>query len=60
MTRPLQDRRETVWIGRRSGARGLAQDGFRGELDELFIADRPLAPGEIRQLMEKNEPPGGT
>ena len=55
-----QDRSENVWIGRRAGARGIAQDGFRGELDELFIADRPLAPGEIRQLMEKNEPPGGT
>ena len=55
-----EDRREVMWIGRRGGARGLAQDGFRGELDELFIADRPLAPGEIRQLMEKNEPPGGT
>jgi ferric-dicitrate binding protein FerR (iron transport regulator) len=28
--------------------------GFRGDLDELFIADRPLAPAEIRKLMREN------
>ena len=56
---PSADGSETVWIGRRAGARGIAQEGFRGELDEIFIGDRPLAPGEIRQLMERNEPPGG-
>ena len=56
---PSTDASGTVWIGRRAGARGIAQEGFRGELDELFIGDRPLAPGEIRQLMESNETPGG-
>ena len=37
---------------------GRAPDGprFRGELDELFIADRVLAPQEIRQLMHRNQP----
>ena len=37
-----------------------AADGFVGALDELFIADRPLTPFELRQLIEKNELPGGT
>ena len=37
---------------------GAAQDGtfFRGDVDELFIADRVLAPQEIRQLMLRNQP----
>ena len=37
---------------------GRGPDGqrFRGELDELFIADRVLAPQEIRQLMHRNVP----
>ena len=37
---------------------GAAPDGtiFRGEMDELFIADRALAPQEIRQLMHRNQP----
>lgn len=34
--------------------------GFTGSIDELFIADRPLTPFELRQLMEKNELPAGT
>ncbi len=29
---------------------------FRGEMDELFIADRVLAPQEIRYLMDHNQP----
>jgi ferric-dicitrate binding protein FerR (iron transport regulator) len=28
--------------------------GFQGELDELVVTDRPLAPGEIRRLMQEN------
>jgi ferric-dicitrate binding protein FerR (iron transport regulator) len=43
----------------RAGAASSAADGFVGAIDELFIADRPLAPFELRQLMEKNELPGG-
>ncbi len=37
---------------------GRAPDGprFHGEMDELFIADRVLAPQEIRQLMHRNQP----
>ena len=29
---------------------------YRGEMDELFLADRALAPQEIRQLMNRNQP----
>jgi hypothetical protein len=29
---------------------------FRGELDELFIADRGLEPSEIVALMRDNQP----
>ena len=55
--------------GRRTAARsgtaapdtlfiGCAAEGprFRGEMDELFIADRVLAPQEIRYLMNHNQP----
>lgn len=42
---------DTLSIGR--GADG---GRFRGEMDELFIADRVLAPQEIRQLMHRNLP----
>ena len=37
---------------------GRGPDGprFRGEMDELFIADRVLGPQEIRQLMHRNQP----
>lgn len=30
--------------------------GFRGAIDELYIADRPLTPMEIRSLMRSNKP----
>ena len=56
-------------VGKRMLARGSAHpanlltigagaDGtiFRGEMDELFIADRALVPQEIRQLMNRNQP----
>ena len=36
--------------------RGQGGPRFRGELDELFIADRVLAPQEIRYLMYHNQP----
>ena len=32
-------------------------DSFRGDLDEVYVFDRVLLPGEIRRLMKKNEPP---
>ncbi|MEA3212808.1 MAG: hypothetical protein QOE70_5865 [Chthoniobacter sp.] len=42
-----------LWIGRSSAERS---DRFRGAIDELFIADRALAPLEIKQLIEHNKP----
>jgi hypothetical protein len=35
---------------------GAPADRFHGQLDELFIADRPLTPYEIRHLMAHNTP----
>lgn len=52
------EKTEMVWIGRRANRSTLAEEGFRGGLDELFLADRPLAPDEIRRLMDENQPPG--
>ena len=34
--------------------------GFRGDLDELFIADRSLEPREIVSLMVENRLPSAT
>ncbi len=44
-----------LWIGRSPGP---AQKGgrFRGDLDELFIANRELSPQEIRHLLRENRP----
>jgi hypothetical protein len=48
-------RRDVVWLGCR--LTGKQPERFRGELDELFIADRGLEPGEIVALMRDNQPP---
>lgn len=50
-------RTDVVWLGYR--LTGNKQEGrrFRGELDELFIADRGLEPNEIVALMRDNRPP---
>lgn len=45
---------DTVWLGCRLGAGGPRKDRFRGEMDELCIADRVLEPREIVQLMKEN------
>jgi hypothetical protein len=45
---------DTVWLGCRLGAGGPRKDRFRGEMDELCIADRALEPREIVQLMKEN------
>jgi hypothetical protein len=45
---------DTVWLGCRLGALGPRKDRFRGEMDELCIADRALEPREIVQLMKEN------
>lgn len=48
---------DIVWLGCRLGATGPRQERFRGELDELYIADRALAPQEIVQVMADNRVP---
>ena len=47
----------TVWLGCRLGINSVRQERFRGEMDELFIADRALEPWEIVQLMKDNQLP---
>lgn len=44
-----------VWLGRR--LTGKQPERFRGELDELFIADRGLEPSEIVSLINDNRLP---
>ncbi|MGH7957853.1 MAG: hypothetical protein ACREH8_12725 [Opitutaceae bacterium] len=48
---------DTVWLGYR--LTGQRQEGrrFRGDIDELFIADRALHPNEIVALMRENRFP---
>lgn len=48
---------DTVWLGARLGAGGPRQHRFRGDLDELLIADRGLEPHEIVSLMNDNRLP---
>jgi hypothetical protein len=47
---------DAIWFGCRVGNDGPRKDRFRGEIDELFIADRALGPSEIVQLMRQNTP----
>ncbi len=44
---------EVLWVGQGLGADA---EGFRGCLDEVFVADRALTPHEIRYLMAHNAP----
>jgi hypothetical protein len=44
----------TIWLGCRLGTRGVRNERFQGELDELFIADRALQPQEIVRLITDN------
>ncbi len=46
---------DVVWLGCR--LTGKQPERFRGELDELFIADRGLEPNEIVSLMNDNRLP---
>ncbi len=48
---------DVVWLGRRIGPSGALADHFRGEIDELFIANRALEPQEIVSLMSENRLP---
>ena len=52
-TTPIGD---TLWLGCRLGNNGPRKDRFRGEMDELCIADRALGPREIVLLMRDNKP----
>jgi hypothetical protein len=47
---------DILWLGCRLSGRTPRQDRFHGEMDDLFIADRGLDPGEIVQLMKYNQP----
>ena len=47
---------DTLWLGCRIGNNGPRRDRFRGEMDELCIADYALAPQQIVQLMKDNRP----
>ncbi len=47
---------DAVWLGCRLGNNGPRKDRFRGEMDELCIADRALEPREIVELMRENRP----
>jgi hypothetical protein len=51
---------DIVWLGCRVGAGGPRVQRFRGDLDELFIADRGLEPQEIVSLMNDNRLPTAT
>jgi hypothetical protein len=48
---------DVVWLGARISPGGLRLNRFRGEIDELFIADRGLDPQEIVSLMNDNRLP---
>ena len=47
---------DTLWLGCRLGNDGPRKDRFRGEMDELCVADRALAPREIVLLLKENKP----
>jgi Concanavalin A-like lectin/glucanases superfamily/FecR protein len=51
--------RDILWLGRRLVASSRRNDRsrFRGEIEELYIADRALAPQEIVELYKDNQPP---
>ncbi len=47
---------DTLWLGCRLGLNGPRKNHFRGDIDELFIANRALEPREIVELMKNNQP----
>jgi len=48
---------DTLFLGCRIGNSGPRKDRFRGEMDELWVADGALGPREIVELMKFNRPP---
>jgi hypothetical protein len=55
-TEPNRTVADRLWLGCRLGDNGPRQDRFRGEMDELCIADRALSPRQIVQLLRHNQP----
>jgi Concanavalin A-like lectin/glucanases superfamily/FecR protein len=51
---------DVVWLGCRGNNAELGRSTFRGELDELLIADRALPPQLIAQLFQQNSLAGLT
>jgi len=54
------DLKDSLWVGCRLGTTGYKHDRFRGDIDELFIANWGLEPNEIIRVMKDNRitPPG--
>ena len=48
---------DVLFLGCRIGNSGPRKDRFRGEMDELWVADGALGPREIVELMKFNRPP---
>lgn len=48
---------DILFLGCRIGNAGPRKDRFRGEMDELWVADGALGPREIVELMKFNRPP---
>lgn len=55
-TEPNRTVADFLWLGCRLGDNGPRQDRFRGQMDELCIADRALSPRQIVQIMRNNHP----
>ena len=47
---------DQLWLGCRLGGSGPKRGRFVGEIDELFIADHSIEPGEVVRLMDGEEP----
>jgi len=54
------DLKDSLWVGCRLGTTGYKHERFRGDIDELFIANWGLEPNEIIRVMKDNRitPPG--
>ena len=46
------DSNDWLYLGCRLGANGPRKERFRGQIDELVVADRSLEPSEVVQLMD--------
>lgn len=48
---------DLLWLGCRLGGSGPKRERFVGSIDEIFIADRSLEPGDVVRLMEGHDLP---